>query len=96
MKKTIKITDLLNTVNDFLLNSRDDWKERRIGASIMLNNLLHDAGAYRGFNSLTERDMEKSTNGKSFGILPYDPENPRADRYAAPNLDSSRVVYFHA
>jgi len=96
MKKTIKITALLDAVNSMLLHSPDDWKERRIGAAIVLGDVLHASGAYRGYNNLTERDMERSVNGKSFGILPYDPYNPSAHRYDAWNLDDSRRVYFHA
>ena len=96
MKKTIKIKDLLDSVNGMLLNSPDSWKERRIGAAIILSDMLHAAGAYRGFNNLSERDMERSENGKSFGILPYDPENRDANRYESENLDDSRRVYFHA
>lgn len=96
MKKTIKIKDMLDAVNGFLLNSPDDWKDRRIGAAVVLCNMLHAAGAYRGYNNLTARDMERSANGKSFGILPYDPDNRQADRYDSPNLDDSRRVYFYA
>ena len=96
MKKTIKIKDMLDAVNGILLNSPDDWKERRIGAALVLCDMLHAAGAYKGYNNLTERDMERSASGKSFGILPYDPENRQANRHDAPNLDDSRRVYFYA
>ena len=96
MKKTIQIKSLLDKVNNMLLHSPDNWKERRIGASIMLSDILHESGAYKGYNNLTSRDMERSENGSTFGVLPYDPSNPKADRYDKEGLDDSRRVYFHA
>lgn len=67
-RKTIEIEKVKELVNDMLLHTPDKDTERRVGAFIVLEQLLHDTGNYQGYNHLTSQHMGESLNGKSIGI----------------------------
>ena len=64
-RKTIEIETLKSRANFFLANSANEQTEQRKGFQSLAASLLMDAGAYRGFRYLTERDVSP---GDTFGI----------------------------
>lgn len=52
MRKTIKITELLEVANNALANSTDEMVEHRHSVAFIVEQLLHKADAYRGFSYL--------------------------------------------
>lgn len=88
MKKTVKVSDLKEKANKLFLHSSDDLAQAREAVFSFVSHFLHETGNYRGFNYLTESDMQQSENGKSFGILPIEAPN----RFEG--TDPSRV-FFH-
>jgi hypothetical protein len=56
---------------------------------IFVATFLHDTGNYHGFNYLSAKEMEVSTNGKSVGIIPdYETQN-----HTYP--DDSRIRFYY-
>jgi len=64
-RKTIEIETLKSRANFFLANSANEQTGQRKGFQDLAASLLMDAGAYRGFRYLTERDVSP---GDTFGI----------------------------
>ena len=89
MKKTVKVEDLKNQVNDMLLNSEDDYKQGRESLCTFIERVLMDAGNYHGFGYLSKLDMQKSSYGTSVGIVYDDNNNPIFE-----NTDHTRVHYY--
>lgn len=71
-KKTIKVDEIKDIVNKFLLHSKDEYEERRIGMCVVLEKILFDTDNYQGFKNLNPRDMLDSIDGKIPGIQHYD------------------------
>lgn len=89
MKKTIKIEDLKNKINDFLLNSKDELISDRLSMGNLLEEILMEYKNYKGFTYLTSSDMEESDEGTTFGIRWG---NSTEERFV--DTDRSRIVYF--
>lgn len=89
-RKTIDLSALVDKANSMLLNTPDDKQDFRRGVSCLIEEALHLANAYNGFNSLTAKDMEKSANGKTCGII-FDESPARNHVYP----DKTRVFYYH-
>lgn len=68
MKKTVKVENLRDTINDMLQNSTASRDVRR-GMMAVLETVLHETGNYRGFRYLTEVEVP---DGCLPGITPGD------------------------
>ena len=88
-RKTIKVDDLTRKINDMILHSPDDSKQRREGLMAAIESVLHDTGNYEGFNYLTADMMKRSKNGESVGI---NREHTTGDKFD--NTDNTRVYYY--
>lgn len=51
-RKTVRVRDLVDSVNEMLEKSTTS-SEARMSLCILLENVLHENGAYAGFNYLT-------------------------------------------
>jgi hypothetical protein len=89
-RKTIKVEQLVEIVNDMLKNSLEESKERRQGAMNVLEAVLHDTGNYNGFRYLLAEEIVDGAPGINYvyGLPHRDP----AKRFA--NTDRTRVMYF--
>ena len=88
MAKTIKIKDLIEHVNEFILNSDDKFREMRMGYCTLLEDILHKTASYAGFGYLSAQSMEMSRDGKTVGII-FDETPERNHVYS----DDSRRRY---
>lgn len=68
-KKTFSVPSLKELVNKRLLDSPDEQWQFRVGMYLVLEDVLHEAGQYKGFSYLTLDDMKKSLNGETPGIV---------------------------
>lgn len=91
MRKTIPIDLLLNLVNDMLKSSPADSVGQRQGAMTALEQVLHSAGAYKGFRYLL---LEEVPAGSEPGVryLNGVPDPDYEARFA--HTDRTRVQYF--
>lgn len=87
-RKTIDVKYLVATVNEALRVSATDHKTR-LGMIVLLENVLHETGNYRGYRYLT---ISEVPDGHKPGVqyclgepLPY------PDRFY--NTDSTRIQY---
>jgi hypothetical protein len=53
MRKTVKVAELVDTVNAMLANSTDDQAQGREALAVLIERALFDADAYKGFRYLT-------------------------------------------
>jgi hypothetical protein len=89
-KKTYPVETLVNKVNTVLKNSAPELVERRKGAMILLEEVLHNTGNYGGFRYLLANEVEHGPPGVNYlGNMPH----PDYDRRFA-NTDHTRVHYF--
>lgn len=94
-RKTIKVEDLKNQVNQMLKTS-DDNKEYRHGLMTVLESVLHATDNYRGFRYLRENEVPKG----EFPGINYEvntsghfvPCDDYVQRFF--NTDDSRVHYY--
>jgi len=88
-RKTIKIAELVDTVNHVLKHSDPELKELRRGMMIMLETVLFKTGNYSGYRYLTanETDYPPGINLDEHGNFLMG----MAARFA--NTDSTRVEY---
>jgi len=95
MRKTIKVTEIKESVNQFLQDSHDDLAGNRRGAMMVLESILHSTGNYQGFGYLSEQDMSESI-GTTVGINTVADADDADDLYNQrfENTDNTRVVYF--
>ena len=89
MKKTVKVEDLKNQVNDILLNTADDYQQIRKALCTFISKVLIDADKYHGFRYLSKLDMQKSSYGTNYGIA-YDANNTPLWE----NMDFTRISYY--
>lgn len=89
-RKTFNVSDLVDTVNQMLVESKADAQERRQGAMNVLEQVLHSTGNYKGFRYLLADEIAEGQPGVNYlnGVPHPDPEL----RFA--NTDRTRVVYF--
>jgi len=87
MRKTIKIDDVKDRVNNILLHTMDVDKEARNTMAMFIENILIETGNYKGFKYLDQIDMLSSINGVSYGIDPT-----TEDQFAV--TDNTRVKYY--
>ncbi len=88
-RKTISVDEVKAMVNDMIFHSMDNKVEGRIALGIMLENILHKTGNYRGFAYLSELQMKESKEGTTVGIR-YD-KGPNSHFV---DTDHTRVSYF--
>jgi hypothetical protein len=64
MKKTIKVTEMLNWANE-QLSRTDNYADVRFksGISTMIEKILHETGNYKGFGFINNDDSETATLG---------------------------------
>lgn len=67
-RKTLKVDDLKQYVNDFLFHSANEVKEAREAMCVMLEEMLRKTENYNGFQYISRVEMQKSNRGSSFGI----------------------------
>jgi hypothetical protein len=91
MRKTVPIELLLSTVNSMLKSSPAESVAQRQGAMTALEQVLHSAGAYKGFRYLI---LEEVPVGSMPGVRYKDgvPDLDYTERFAC--TDRTRVHYF--
>lgn len=68
-RTTVKLRNLIDDVNGRILHTPDDMRAERLALASLLETQLMNAGVYSGYCYLTDRDMNKSKNGKSVGAI---------------------------
>lgn len=89
MRKTINIKWLIEHVNNFNATSADQYKTEREGKNMMLEMILHEAGAYSGFAYLEARELRE--DAMSVGI-----REQTEDGWNFNDTDHTRVSYYIA
>ena len=94
-RKTIAVEDVISFVNDMLRDSDNDRVAARIGAYLVLEEILHRTGNYNGFRYLTKQDVRSDyTVGVNYevnqhgALVPCEDYNKRFE-----NTDESRRRY---
>jgi len=87
MRKTINIKWLIEHVNNFNATSADQYKTEREGKNMMLEMILHEAGAYNGFGYLEARELRE--DAMSVGIR----EQKEDGTWNFDDTDHTRVHY---
>lgn len=88
-RQTVDCAKIKEEANKMFLNSVDEFKTQREGVFLFAQSLLMGAGQYDGFGYLYEHHMDKSTQGKSVGIIRDETGN---GNHTYP--DPSRVFFF--
>jgi hypothetical protein len=88
-RKTVKIEKIIEMGNKVLMNDTHD-PEFRSGVKLMLENILHESGTYRGFRFLTQEEVPQ---GEAPGIH-YEDGLPAPYPERFENTDSTRVKFF--
>lgn len=83
-RKTFEISKIKELANNYFNNSHDEDKEKRTTLYVFVSNILHQAGAYKGFGYLTKDMMLDKQHG--FGIE-YKDNDPVL-------RDSTRVFFY--
>jgi len=94
-RKTVKVEELVEMANNYLLNSEDKLAGERLGIASFIEGVLFRSNRYAGFGYLSETQMKKSFSGKTPGIVwvMADPNRPSVeDEPMYP--DQSRRVYY--
>ena len=86
-RKTVSIKSLVERVNKANASTADNWKDEREGNNRFLEQILHDAGAYRGFGYLSARELEG--DAMSVGIR----EQHEDGTWNFDDTDHTRVKY---
>lgn len=89
-RKTVGILGLIEQVNIYNEESRDDHKAIRIGQNNLLESILYDAGVYSGYGHYNNLhlgpDKTPGVHYNENGILP--------DEQRFENTDDSRRYYY--
>jgi hypothetical protein len=95
-RKTFKVHEFRENINNRLRNSRDDQRDMRRGMLSALEGVLHATGNYQGFGYLNKDDMVSSDYGTSVGINTHQgaPSETLTYEQRFENTDDSRVHYF--
>lgn len=67
-RKTIKVAAIVESINEYLLNSLDNKTAARDAMGMFLESVLMETGNYNGFRYLDEKDMKLSFEGTTVGI----------------------------
>jgi hypothetical protein len=88
-RKTVKIEKIIEMGNNILMGDfGNSWF--RSGVKLMLENILHDSGTYRGFRYLAQEEVPQ---GELPGINYRDGmPAPYPERFE--NTDATRVKFF--
>jgi len=92
-RKTVKVEDLKDKVNDMLLHLPDRDMNGREQLQSLIENVLMNTGNYSGFRYLDADDMVRSDNGLSVGINEVNGESLPYDKRFE-DVDHTRVKYF--
>jgi len=84
--KTIKVENVKTLANYILRNSPNESVEQRNTIHVFVSNLLMQAKAYKGFNYLSEDQVQP---GDTFGIV-FDESPARDHQYP----DPSRTFFY--
>lgn len=87
-RKTIKVADLRNQINEALASTHDDCQPTREALQTLLERILMDTGNYKGFAYLTPDHLKGDATGGKPGIYPAS-ERDRAFE----GTDHTRVYY---
>lgn len=67
MKKTIHLVNLIEMTNKYLAyEGYGPTDEMRLGAASLLENALHECGAYAGYNHIYSAESPKFNNSRRF------------------------------
>lgn len=88
-RKTIAVAPLIETVNAMLKNSAADQVGVRQGMMLVLEEVLHSSGNYKGFRYLLTDEVAGKPGINYVGGLPH-PDI--VARFA--DTDRTRVMYF--
>jgi len=96
MRKTFKVEALKNKINGMIRDLPDADTAGRETLQTLIENVLMESGNYSGFQYLSTRDMESSSNGTTVGINDVARDLPADEYYDASfkNVDRTRVKYF--
>jgi hypothetical protein len=64
-RKTIEVAEIVAKANQVFRDSGNEFKTGRAATKLLVEDILMKTGNYKGFNYLTESEVEP---GKSFGI----------------------------
>lgn len=92
MRKTFSIKFLIKHINDFNASSADAMAPAREANNTLLEIILMDAGAYRGFGYLSADMLDNNGDAMSVGIR----EQREDGSWNFNNTDSTRVHYYTA
>ncbi len=90
MRKTFSIKSLIENINEFNAESADQYKAEREAKSALLESILMDADAYRGYGYLSASKIRN--DAMSVGIR----EQREDGSWNFDNTDHTRVYYFMA
>ncbi len=95
-RKTIHVERVKELVNKYLLNSKDENKDIRFGNAILLEQILHETGNYRGFGYLNAQHMADSQLGSTIGVntTPERPAETQTHEELFKGTDDSRRFYY--
>lgn len=68
-QETLNVDSILCVANEYLLNTPDDYNQRREGMTDAIEQILLLANNYGGFRYLDADEMSHSVSGKSIGII---------------------------
>lgn len=88
-RKTFNVDELRNLVNRMCKDSVPENAGIRQGAMLVLEQVLHDTGNYRGFCHLHEGEC---TGNPGINYLDNRPHPDYLQRFA--NTDPTRVIYY--
>ena len=83
MKKTIKVSELVDQANKSFRDSKNEWREQRRAIQTFVETILHETGNYNGFRYLSEKE---SHAGHTYGVewIENEPRFP----------DDSRIAFY--
>jgi len=87
-RKTVKVKDIKDQVNNFILHSKDDMNKERLSMGTLLESILMDTDNYRGFGYLNDEHIKESADGTTVGV------HWISGKGDFKNTDRSRVFYY--
>jgi hypothetical protein len=91
VKKSIKVEDILHSLNWQLANQHEHHNGGRAAMMMLVEDILHTTGNYRGFRYLEQHEVP---NDCKPGIQPKTHEGPDTDNnYRFLDTDPTRVRY---
>ena len=95
-RKTVKVDELVEMANNYLLNSEDKLAGERLGIASFIEGVLFRANRYAGFGYLSEGEMKRSFSGKTPGVVWVSAANVTVDGEGMEPIfrDQSRRHYY--